>query len=249
MPSSSLTEDLLFLLGSKDSLFQVRKLASVCGKIFSALGNCIGNITRLMTRDTFAVVNSVTNWNSLASLTPDCINELNFWKDNLATINGVPLWPVKRKPTKIVYPDASNSACGSWIQFVEIILLQNWSDLESSRSSEFRGFLAVSLSFQAFIDSLEAQTVVGYTDNQNVVCIVNIGFKVPALQKIALRIHRCCLIRAISIDQYYFVFLHVFMTTVLWKHGPEALEMHPWGVSLLYSVTLRSCWSLFYSTG
>ena len=113
MLSSSLTEDLLFLLGSKDSLFQVRKLASVCGKIFSALGNRIGNITRLMTRDTFAVVNSVTNWNSLASLTPDCINELNFWKDNLATINGVPLWPVKRKPTKIVYPDASNSACGS----------------------------------------------------------------------------------------------------------------------------------------
>ena len=107
MLSSSLTEDLLFLLGSKDSLFQVRKLASVCGKIFSALGNCIGNITRLMTRDTFAVVNSVTNWNSLASLTPDCINELNFWKDNLATINGVPLWPVKRKPTKFythIYP-------------------------------------------------------------------------------------------------------------------------------------------------
>ena len=248
MLSSSLTEDLLFLLGSKDSLFQVRKLASVCGKIFSALGNCIGNITRLMTRDTFAVVNSVTNWNSLVSLAPDCINELNYWKDNLATINGVPLWPVKRKPTKIVYSDASNSACGSWIQFVEIILLQNWSDLESSRSSAFRGFLAVSLSFQAFIDSLEAQTVVGYTDNQNVVCIVNIGFKVPALQKIALPIHRCCLIRAISIDQYYFVFLYVFMTTLLWKHGPEDLEMHPWGVSLLYSVTLRS-WSLFYSTG
>ena len=201
-----------------------------------------------MTRDTFAVVNSVTNWNSLVSLAPDCINELNYWKDNLATINGVPLWPVKRKPTKIVYSDASNSACGSWIQFVEIILLQNWSDLESSRSSAFRGFLAVSLSFQAFIDSLEAQTVVGYKDNQNVVCIVNIGFKVPALQKRALRIHRCCLIRAISIDQYYFVFLHVFMTTVLWKHGPEALEMHLWGVSLLYSVTLTS-WSLFYSTG
>ena len=110
----SLTEDLLFLLESKDSLFQVRKLASVCGKIFSALGNGIGNITRLMTRDTFAVVNSVTNWNSLASLTPDCINELNFWKDNLATINGVPLWPVKRKPTQIVYLDASNSACGSY---------------------------------------------------------------------------------------------------------------------------------------
>ena len=34
----SLTEDLLFLLGSKDSLFQVRKLASVCGKKIFRLG-------------------------------------------------------------------------------------------------------------------------------------------------------------------------------------------------------------------
>ena len=54
------TQDSLFLLGSKDSLFQVRELASVCDKIIS-LGNCVGNVTRLMTRNTFAAVNSVTN--------------------------------------------------------------------------------------------------------------------------------------------------------------------------------------------
>ena len=129
------------------------------------------------------------------------------------------------------------------------IFHQNWSDLGSSRSSEFRGLLAVSMSVQAFIDSLEAQTVVWYTDNQIVVCIANIGSKVPALQKTAFHIHRCCLIRAISADQYYFVFLHVFMTTVLWKHGPEALEMHHWGVRLLHSVTLRSCIYLFFNIG
>ena len=91
----------MFLLGSKDSLFQVRKLASVCGKIIS-LGNCVGDdVTRLMTRNTFAVVNSVTNWKSLVSPTPERINELNFWRDNLTTNNGVSLWPVKRKPTKL----------------------------------------------------------------------------------------------------------------------------------------------------
>ena len=54
-----------------------------------------------MTRNTFAVVNSTPNWNSLVSLTPKCI-------DNVAQINDVPLWPVKRKPTKIVYSDASD---------------------------------------------------------------------------------------------------------------------------------------------
>ena len=38
----SLTQDLLFLLGSKDSLFQVRKLASVCGKKIFRLGTAPG---------------------------------------------------------------------------------------------------------------------------------------------------------------------------------------------------------------
>lgn len=98
----SLKEALSFLLGSEGSLYQVRKLASACSKIIS-LGNCVGNVTRLMTRNTFGVVNFATNWNSLISLTPECVDELNFWKDNLVHINGVPLWPVKDKPTKNVY--------------------------------------------------------------------------------------------------------------------------------------------------
>ena len=64
------------------------------------------------------------------------------------------------KPIKIVYSEASNSACGSFIQFEDKILHQNWSDFDSSQSSTFRELLAVSLSLKAFIDSLGAQTVV-----------------------------------------------------------------------------------------
>ena len=74
-----------------------------------------------------------------------------------------------------------------------------WSDFEKSQSSTFREFLAV-LSLQAFIDSLRAQTVVCYTDNQNVARIVSIGSKVPALQRMALDIHRLCLLASVSID-------------------------------------------------
>lgn len=50
------------------------------------------------------------------------------------------------------------------------------------------------------VRKLGAQTVVWYTDNQNVARIVNIGSKVPALRKMALDIHRGCLSRSISID-------------------------------------------------
>ena len=135
-----------------------------------------------MTRNTFAVVNSVTNWNSLVSLTLERTDESNSPKDSLATIKGVPLLPVKRKPTKIVYTDASDSARGSNVQFEDKIVHQNWSDFEFSRCPAFGELLVASLSLQAFIDSLEGQTVVWFADNQNVARIVNISSKVPALQ-------------------------------------------------------------------
>ena len=67
----------------------------------------------------------------MVSLTPGCVDELNFWKVNLVYINGVPLWPIKRKPSRIVYSDASISA---------------WSDFERSQSSTFRELLSVLLS-------------------------------------------------------------------------------------------------------
>ena len=199
----SLSEDLSFLLdATHPSLYQVLKLASVCGKIIS-LGNCVGNVARLMTRNIFAVVNSATNWNSMVSLTPGCVEELNFWKVNFIYINGVPLWPIKRKPSRIVYSDASSSACGSFITLDGKVFHQNWSDFERSQSSMFCELLAVLLSLQAFIDSLRAQTVVWYTDNLNVARIVSIGSKVPALQWMALDIHRLCLLASVSIDMQW----------------------------------------------
>ena len=94
----SLSEDLSFLLDATNpSLYQVSRLASVCGKIIS-LGNCVRNVARLMTRNIFAVVNSATNWNSMVSLTPGCVEELNFWKVNLVYINSVPLWHMQWIP-------------------------------------------------------------------------------------------------------------------------------------------------------
>ena len=69
----SLINDLSSLLRLERSLHQVRKLARMCGKIIS-----LRNVTRLMTRNTFLVINSATNWNSLVSLTPEYLHKLNF---------------------------------------------------------------------------------------------------------------------------------------------------------------------------
>ena len=198
----SLLDDLSVLLDlTHPSLYQVRKLASDCGKIIS-LGNCVGNVVRLMTRNIFAVIKLCYELERNSFSDAGCVDELNFWKVNLVHINGVPLWPIKRKPSRIVFSDASISACGSFITLVKFH--QNWSDFERSQSSTFRELPAVFfLSLQAFIDSLSVRTVVWYTDNQNVARIVNLGSKVPALQRMALDIHRLCLLASVSIDMQW----------------------------------------------
>ena len=80
---------------------------------------------------------------------------------------------------------------------------QNWSDFEKAQSSTFRELLAVSLSMKVFAESLKAQIVTWFTDNQNVVRIVNSGSKTPSLQELAMDIHRSCLLNAVNIDMQW----------------------------------------------
>ena len=132
-----------------------------------------------MSRNLFAVINTAPTWISYVRLSSEALDELNFWKSNVAILNGIPIWPVRHKPSKTVYSDASDSACGSFIEFEGKMFHQNWSDLERYQSSNFRELLAVSLSMQAFVESLKAQTVTWFTDNQSVVQIVNSGSERP----------------------------------------------------------------------
>ena len=101
---NSLQEDLAALLAFSSSCHPVRKLASVCGKIIS-LGSCVGNVSRLMSRNLFAVINTAPTWFSYVRLSSEALDELNFWKSNVAILNGIPIWPVRHKPSKIVHTD------------------------------------------------------------------------------------------------------------------------------------------------
>jgi hypothetical protein len=184
---------------SNTSFVHVKSVASVCGKIIS-LGNCVGNVTRLMSRSLFSVIHSRSSWSSFIKLTSDARVELRFWKRNVLHLNGIPLWPIKCKPSKIIYSDASNTGCGSIIDFDGKVFQQNWSDFESSQSSTYRELKAVLLSLQAFKCELASQSIMWYTDSKNVVSIISNGSKVPELQCLTFDIHQVCVSRAISLD-------------------------------------------------
>ena len=81
---STLT-DIDITFAHKNKKQHVKRFASICGKIISC-GSCVGNLTKLMTRRLYALINSAPNWNSKLSITEDVIEELIFWKDNIVKI-------------------------------------------------------------------------------------------------------------------------------------------------------------------
>ena len=90
--------------------------------------------------------------------------------------------------------------CGNVIAIEGKVFQQNWSEQESSESSTFRELMAVSLSLYAFVGELKSRTVSWFTDNQNVVSVVNKGSKVSELNSISLDIFQKCRLNGMSID-------------------------------------------------
>ena len=111
-----------------------RTLAAVVGQIIS-LTLCVGDVTRIMTRSLYAVVNTKVSWNSTIELSKEAYAELVFWNQYVDSLNCRSPWLLLCVPTIFVYSDASDHACGSFIQNEGKVFHQNWSSAERTKSS------------------------------------------------------------------------------------------------------------------
>ena len=151
-----------------------------------------------MTRHLFAVVNSARSWDSEVLLSEDSISEINFWVNNVHSLNGKVYWGVQSLPVKVSFSDASGSACGAYVQSdSDLVFHQNWSPAESVQSSTWRELKAACLALEAFASRLSDSKVIWYSDNQNVESILLNGSKKSDLQELAFHI---CLEYRISLD-------------------------------------------------
>ena len=110
---------------------------------------------------------------------------------------------VKSLPAKITFSDASDSACGAFVQLqpqVELVSHQNWSIAETAQSSTWRELKAVCLALEAFASRLSGSKVVWYSDNQNVASILHNSSRKADLQLLALQAFHICLQFRISLD-------------------------------------------------
>ena len=176
-----------------------RNIAKITGSIMS-MSIALGSIVRLRTRYMYSMINQRRFWNEKLELTTEAKNELEFWLGNLRALNGRPFrW--SPSATRVVYSDASDSGYGGYtVELGPHVSYGQWTEKEAQHSSTWRELKAVDRILQAFAVNLEGHTVKWYTDNQNVVGIIQHGSRKLYLQDGAMCIYERCTKHAIKLE-------------------------------------------------
>ena len=172
---------------SSSRVVTARMLAQVTGRIISCM-SVFGRICKIMTKALHSVIDSRAYWNARVFLTTEAISELNYWGANARALNSTPfVYPVN-VPHYIVYSDASDVACASYI-YAEVegfpVAHKNFDDLEMKQSSTWRELKSVSFALRSFTPFLHNSSVKLYTDNKAVAFITDSGSNKPHLNTIA----------------------------------------------------------------
>ena len=166
---------------------KARALASIVGRIIST-GLAFGPISRFMTRSLYAVLESRCAWCEMLTLSSEAREELSFWSSSLGEYNSQPIWHTP-SAVRVVYTDASDTGYGGYVvEHADCISYGQWTCQEAGHSSTWRELSAVWLVLQAVAEKLLNYRVRWFTDNQNVVRILQVGSRKPELHAIVLKV-------------------------------------------------------------
>ena len=164
-----------------------RFLASLVGRIIS-MGLAVGPVSRFMTRSLYAVLESRLMWCDMLTITEEARSELDFWSANLTDYKTQPIWH-SPSAVRVVYSDASDTGYGGYVvEHGYHAAYGQWSLSESRQSSTWRELTAVWRVLQSLEKKLANLCIRWFSDNQNVVRILQVGSRQPHLQGIALKI-------------------------------------------------------------
>ncbi|XP_069109284.1 LOW QUALITY PROTEIN: uncharacterized protein [Argopecten irradians] len=177
----------------------VKKVSSVIGQIIS-MSYILGNIVNIMTRNLSMDVAMSASWNCRISLSSQSVEQLKFWDRCVEKINERK-FTVDQSCQSIVYSDASHTGFGGYVVDSPMGTSHGmWSESEMEKSSTWRELVTVDRVLLSMLHLFCGKKVKWYTDNQNVVSIVNKGSMKADLQSIALSIFDTCVRNCISID-------------------------------------------------
>ena len=142
-----------------------------------------------MTGSLYAVLNTRQYWCQSLPVSREARQEIQFWFDNFDNVNGQGLW-LSPSAVRIVYTDASSFGCGGFtVEHGCHFAHGLFSEIEVAQSSPWRELHAVKMVLGSLAPLLHNQRVRWFSDNQNVVRIIEIGCRNPKLQEEALEIY------------------------------------------------------------
>ncbi|KAL5496815.1 hypothetical protein EMCRGX_G013175 [Ephydatia muelleri] len=178
---------------------QARCIASIVGKIIS-MGIAVGPVSRFMTRNLYALLDCRKAWCEMLELTPPVRMELDFWANCLPKYNAQPLWHTP-SAVRVVYSDASDTGYGGYtVEHGTHVAQGVWTEEEASQSSTWRELVAVSRVLNSIATKLCNTRVRWFSDNQNVIRILQVGSRKPNLQEQALKVFETCIIHQIRLE-------------------------------------------------
>ena len=154
----------------------------------------------LLTKSISIDVQKAVSWNSYIVLSKDSLSMIQFWKKNLNSLNEKAFITDFACHT-IAYSDASGTGFGGYVVETPINIAHGmWSEDERLLSSTRRELMAVTRVLMSLKGRLANKHVKWFSDNQNVIRIVQRGSMKPALLDIALSIFEFCLMSNIRLD-------------------------------------------------
>ena len=113
-----------------------RQLASVTGSIISNMF-VFGYVCKLMTKSLHRALDRKEGWESRVDLDPCARKELEFWKNNVFHLNSRSSADPFRRPSRIVYSDASAVGCAAYIAIDNMpVSHKNWDAIETKQKSQ-----------------------------------------------------------------------------------------------------------------
>ena len=176
----------------KTSSLLAKTVASLIGRIIS-MSLALGPVARFRTRALYALLESRQAWCDILLITQDAGEELRFWVECFDQFNSQPIWH-SPAAVRCVYSDASDTGYGGYtVEHGMHVAQGNWLPDEAVQSSTWRELVAVGRVLEAVAHKLSNVRVRWFTDNQNVVRILQVGSAKSHIQVEALKVFKACI--------------------------------------------------------
>ena len=207
-----------------------RVLASFTGQIISMMP-VVGDLSRFHTRFSQIAIAEAETWDSQIALGSDIRAEVNFWKENVQSLNVRYVFEVQvPKRYLSVFGDASSSGCGSFISGTDDVAARLFSPEECEKHSTWRELENLRFSIESLSPFLTGKNVKFLTDSQSAQRIMKCGSMKHDCHDIAKKAHDICVRNGISLDVEWISRNDNEIADQI-SREPEILDTDDWGLS------------------